>query len=213
MEIAGSAALVSGAASGLGAATAAALAAGGATVYGLDLPAAVGGATAPDGVTLLPADVTEEDGVRAALARIDDDGQQLRLAVNCADYPPEIVTYEDFVAKTLLGRVVAPHTQGASEAWLGLLACMRWPVPVTYLPHSIMVRGAPPILLVGSTHDPETNYVWAHELRNQMPSAVLLTRDGDGHTSSFLQNSRTSDAIAHYLITRQTPPPNTVYPD
>jgi hypothetical protein len=55
--------------------------------------------------------------------------------------------------------------------------------------------------------------VWAHELRNQMPSAVLLTRDGDGHTSSWLQNSRTSDAIAHYLITGQTPPPNTVYPD
>jgi len=135
------------------------------------------------------------------------------LAINCADYPREIVTYEDFVAKTLLGRVVAPHTQGASEAWLGILACMRWPVPVTYLPHSIMVRGAPPILLVGSTHDPETNYVWAHELRNQMPSAVLLTRDGDGHTSSWLHNSRTSEAIAHYLITRQTPPPNTVYPD
>ena len=135
------------------------------------------------------------------------------LAINCADYPPEIVTYEDFVAKTRLGRVVAPHTQGASEAWLGILACMRWPVPVTYLPHSIMVRGAPPILLVGSTHDPETNYVWAHELRNQMPSAVLLTRDGDGHTSSWLQNSRTSDAIARYLITGETPPPNTVYPD
>jgi hypothetical protein len=32
------------------------------------------------------------------------------LAINCADYPPEIVTYEDFVAKTLLGRVVAPET-------------------------------------------------------------------------------------------------------
>ena len=42
----------------------------------------------PDGVTLLPADVTEEDGVRAALARIDDDGQQLRLAVNCAGIAP-----------------------------------------------------------------------------------------------------------------------------
>jgi pimeloyl-ACP methyl ester carboxylesterase len=134
-------------------------------------------------------------------------------AINCADYPREIVTYKDFVAKTLLGRGVAPHTQGASEAWLGILACMRWPVPVTYRPHSIMVRGAPRILLVGSTHDPETNYVWAHELLNQMPSAVLLTRDGDGHTSSWLQHSRTSDAIAHYLITRHTPPPNTVYPD
>jgi NAD(P)-dependent dehydrogenase (short-subunit alcohol dehydrogenase family) len=88
MEIAGSAALVTGAASGLGQATAALLAARGATVYGLDLPRAVSGTTAPDGVTLLPADVTEEDGVRAALARVDDDGQQLRLAVNCAGIAP-----------------------------------------------------------------------------------------------------------------------------
>jgi NAD(P)-dependent dehydrogenase (short-subunit alcohol dehydrogenase family) len=88
MEIAGSAALVTGAASGLGRATAAALAAHGATVYGLDVDRAVSGASAPDGVTLLPADVTEEDGVRAALARIDDDGQELRLAVSCAGIAP-----------------------------------------------------------------------------------------------------------------------------
>ena len=88
MKIAGSAALVTGAASGLGAATAAALAAREASVYGLDLEKAVRGAAAPDGVTLLPADVTEEAGVRAALARIDDDGQELRLAVNCAGVAP-----------------------------------------------------------------------------------------------------------------------------
>jgi len=88
MEIAGSAALVTGAASGLGAATGAALAARGATVYGLDLEKSLAGASVPDGVTLLAADVTEETGVRAALARIDDDGQQLRLAVNCAGIAP-----------------------------------------------------------------------------------------------------------------------------
>jgi NAD(P)-dependent dehydrogenase (short-subunit alcohol dehydrogenase family) len=88
MEIAGSAALVTGAASGLGAATAAALAGRGATVYGLDLAGSVATATAPDGVTLLAADVTDEDGVRAALARIDDDGQQLRIGVNCAGIAP-----------------------------------------------------------------------------------------------------------------------------
>ena len=88
MEIAGSAALVTGAASGLGAATAAALAAGGVTVYGLDLPDAVAGVDAPAGVTLLPADVTAEDGVRAAIARVADDGQELRLAVNCAGIGP-----------------------------------------------------------------------------------------------------------------------------
>jgi NAD(P)-dependent dehydrogenase (short-subunit alcohol dehydrogenase family) len=76
VEITGTAALVTGAASGLGAATAAALAARGATVYGLD------------GVTLLAADVTEEEPVRAALARIDDDGAELRVVVSCAGIAP-----------------------------------------------------------------------------------------------------------------------------
>jgi hypothetical protein len=55
--------------------------------------------------------------------------------------------------------------------------------------------------------------VWAHELRDLIAGAVLLTRDGDGHTTSWLRSGRTRDAIAHYLITGETPPPNTVYPD
>ncbi|MFF4761829.1 SDR family NAD(P)-dependent oxidoreductase [Streptomyces sp. NPDC001292] len=89
MNITGSAALVTGAASGLGAATAAELAARGATVYGLDLEQAVAAAgPQPDGVTLLAADVTEEAPVRAALDRIDADGAVLRVAVNCAGIAP-----------------------------------------------------------------------------------------------------------------------------
>lgn len=88
MEITGTAALVTGAASGLGAATAAALAARGATVYGLDLPASIKGAEPPAGVTLLAADVTEDAPVREALARIDDDGAELRTVVNCAGIAP-----------------------------------------------------------------------------------------------------------------------------
>jgi len=39
----------------------------GASVHGLDLEKALVGATAPDGVMLMPADVTEEAGLRTAL--------------------------------------------------------------------------------------------------------------------------------------------------
>ncbi|MFD8593560.1 SDR family NAD(P)-dependent oxidoreductase [Kitasatospora sp. NPDC059646] len=89
MQLTGTAALVTGAASGLGAATAAHLAGLGAHVYGLDLPKAVESApAAPEGVTLLGADVTEEQPVRDALARIAADGRPLRLAVNCAGIAP-----------------------------------------------------------------------------------------------------------------------------
>ncbi len=59
MQVTGTAALVTGGASGLGAATAAALAAGGATVFALDLPAALEAAPAVDGVTYVAADVTD----------------------------------------------------------------------------------------------------------------------------------------------------------
>ena len=68
-------------------------------------------------------------------------------------------------------------------------------------------------LLVSATHDPSTPYVWAQDVRSQIHRSVLLTRDGDGHTSSLLQRSRTRDAIARYLITRKPPPPNTVLPN
>jgi pimeloyl-ACP methyl ester carboxylesterase len=135
------------------------------------------------------------------------------LAINCSDYPRDVITYGDFAATALLGRVLAPRTQGESEAWLGILGCMRWPVGVANPPHSATVRGATPILVVSSTHDPSTSYVWANELRTQITGAVLLTRDGDGHTTSWLGGGRTRDAIARYLITRKTPPPNTVFPD
>ena len=86
MEITGTAAVVTGAASGLGEATAAALVERGAIVLGLDLPAAIERATAPPGVTLVAADVTEEAPVRAALSAFD--AAPVRIAVNCAGIAP-----------------------------------------------------------------------------------------------------------------------------
>jgi pimeloyl-ACP methyl ester carboxylesterase len=135
------------------------------------------------------------------------------LAINCIDYPREVTTFDAFASTTLLGRMLAPHTQGGSEAWHAITGCIRWPVPLARPYHTVTVRGAPPILLVSSTHDTETPYPWARDMHDHIAGSVLLTRDGDGHTSSWRSGGRTRDAIAHYLITKQTPPPNTVYPD
>ncbi|WP_415972023.1 SDR family NAD(P)-dependent oxidoreductase [Rhodococcus sp. 077-4] len=86
MEISGTAALVTGGASGLGAATSARLAAAGVTVFGLDLPQSIerAGDNVPAGVTLIPADVTSEAEVEAALDTIVASGVPLRIVVNCA---------------------------------------------------------------------------------------------------------------------------------
>jgi NAD(P)-dependent dehydrogenase (short-subunit alcohol dehydrogenase family) len=85
MRIADTVAIVTGGASGLGGATARALADRGARVFGLDLPGAVAKATAdaPPGITFLAADVTSPEQVASAVDTAAQDGP-LRIAVNCA---------------------------------------------------------------------------------------------------------------------------------
>ncbi|MFT4030126.1 MAG: SDR family oxidoreductase [Protaetiibacter sp.] len=88
MQISGTTALVTGAASGLGAATAQALAARGAQVVGIDLAASIEKAAAIDGVRYVAADVTSEEQISAALASIGEDAPPLRIVVNCAGIAP-----------------------------------------------------------------------------------------------------------------------------
>jgi NAD(P)-dependent dehydrogenase (short-subunit alcohol dehydrogenase family) len=88
MQVARTAALVTGGASGLGAATAAALAARGASVFALDLPSAVAAAPEVAGVTYVSADVTDADKVRAAVGTAAGSGAALRVVVNCAGIGP-----------------------------------------------------------------------------------------------------------------------------
>jgi NAD(P)-dependent dehydrogenase (short-subunit alcohol dehydrogenase family) len=87
MQITDTSALVTGGASGLGAATAAALADRGARVFALDLPDSIAKAEQRDGITYVPTDVTEPEQVRAAVASAADAGP-LRTVVSCAGIGP-----------------------------------------------------------------------------------------------------------------------------
>ncbi len=89
MELARTTALVTGAASGLGAATAAALLEAGAQVVGLDLAGALEATEAREGLTYVATDVTDEAAVRAAVAVAGaDPSAPLRVVVNCAGIGP-----------------------------------------------------------------------------------------------------------------------------
>jgi NAD(P)-dependent dehydrogenase (short-subunit alcohol dehydrogenase family) len=87
MRVEGTAAIVTGGASGLGGATAAELASEGARVYAVDLATSIKSAPEVEGITYVEADVTDPEQVRAAVAAASADAP-LRTVVNCAGIGP-----------------------------------------------------------------------------------------------------------------------------
>jgi len=92
MDVRDTAAIVTGGASGLGAATAHFLAGRGAHVFALDLAAGIAAAPEVAGVTYVAADVTNGDEVRAAVTQAAGGSVPLRTIVNCAGIGPSMRT-------------------------------------------------------------------------------------------------------------------------
>lgn len=90
MQIKDTAAIVTGGASGLGAATAAALAGQGARVFAFDLAAALEGAPEVEGVEYVAVDVTDPEQVQSAVDTAAAAGVPLRTVVNCAGIGPSM---------------------------------------------------------------------------------------------------------------------------
>ena len=113
MDVSNTSALVTGAASGLGAATAAALVARGARVIGVDLPAGIEKAPAVESVSYHAADVTSPEEVRGAVVAAAEVAP-LRTVVNCAGIAPsarvlgkkgphDLALFETVIRVNLLG--------------------------------------------------------------------------------------------------------------
>ncbi|SNR28312.1 NAD(P)-dependent dehydrogenase, short-chain alcohol dehydrogenase family [Haloechinothrix alba] len=88
MELSQTAAIVTGGASGLGGATATALAGKGARVFALDLAEPIAAAERIDGITYVETDVTDPEQVQAAVDTAAGAGVPLRTVVNCAGIGP-----------------------------------------------------------------------------------------------------------------------------
>ncbi|MFJ3308635.1 alpha/beta hydrolase [Streptomyces sp. NPDC086549] len=124
-------------------------------------------------------------------------------AVNCLDLPPAFTT-PDQVKKDLPAFEKASPVFGPGLAWASL-NCAYWPVRPTGEPHRIEAKGAAPIVVVGTTRDPATPYIWAQSLARQLSSARLLTYVGDGHTAYGRGSACIDSAINTYLL-HGTPP-------
>jgi len=130
-----------------------------------------------------------------------DNETDANFAVNCLDRP---VT-ADVAAYDQLGPQYAKASPLFGPAFqYSNLGCAYWPVPPTGHVGPMSADGAPPILLVGGTGDPATPYAWAQAVNKQLAGSVLLTRNGNGHTS-YDASACAHSAIDAYLINLTLP--------
>ncbi|QBS40674.1 alpha/beta hydrolase [Nocardia sp. CS682] len=146
-----------------------------------------------------------------ASAAFTADSNHADLGVGCADFRPDFDSYAALKAQQTLLATIAPHTRGVSQSYRYLARCQGWPARANPARETV---AEPTIatLIVNATHDPSTSYGWAQLMLTQIRGSVLLTRDGDGHTS-FMGPGRTRDAIVGYLIDATPPAAGLVLPD
>jgi pimeloyl-ACP methyl ester carboxylesterase len=131
---------------------------------------------------------------------------EAETAVDCVDrpWPRTLPPWQAAAAQAARG---APQF-GAPIMW-GSLACAYWPVPAAP-PVRLRGKGAPPILVVGTTRDPATPFQWARALARDLESGLLLGWNGDGHTAYTRGSACVDSAVDKYLISLVVPSNGTV---
>jgi len=130
-------------------------------------------------------------------------------AVNCADFAQQptlaqIRTYQTEWRKKY------PMFGGPLAA--GLITCAAKVWPGTYDPYPTgPAKGAPPILVVGTTGDPATPYAQTAKLANMLGDGHVLTWEGEGHTA-YPQTTCITDAVNDYLLNLTVPKPGKTCP-
>jgi pimeloyl-ACP methyl ester carboxylesterase len=134
------------------------------------------------------------------------------ITIGCQDWSPTASSFEDFQSKMRMAEVLAPLNKGASQSWTVQASCVGWPAPPRNRPAKLKIQTQDPILIVNAIRDPSTSYAWAVGMLEEIENSVLLTRNGDGHTSWGFDNyaGATTAAIDHFLITKEAPAPGTV---
>jgi pimeloyl-ACP methyl ester carboxylesterase len=149
-------------------------------------------------------------GIADILNERNPDGTYTNLidalqAVDCLDRPvPTDIAYYDSLGPVFskISPLIGPWLQYSN------LGCAYWPVKPTGQAGPVTADGAPPILVVGGTNDPVTPYAWAQSVQRQLAGSVLLTRQGNGHTSSTDPCSVAAEDA--YLINLTLPAAGTV---
>jgi pimeloyl-ACP methyl ester carboxylesterase len=131
-----------------------------------------------------------------------DNAFQMLPVVNCLDYSDAI---SDAEIEALIPRFekASPTFGRIFAADLG--ACADWSHSSGRDGATLNAKGSAPILVVGTTRDPATPLRWAEGLAGQLDNAVLVKRDGDGHTAYHAGNTCVDETIEAYLVSGVVP--------
>jgi pimeloyl-ACP methyl ester carboxylesterase len=139
---------------------------------------------------------------RADDGSYSDNSTEAFLAINCMDY-----TYD---ADPATMRQQAADLAAAAPVigpyfGYGDIGCAVWPYQTRIERGPLHAKGSGPIVVVGTTNDPATPYVWAQSLAKQLDDGHLVTFHGEGHTAYNKSNSCVNDAVENYFLTGKPP--------
>ncbi|HEY0165990.1 MAG TPA: alpha/beta hydrolase [Jatrophihabitans sp.] len=122
------------------------------------------------------------------------------LAVNCNDSTLQIT---DELVGSVASKWISKYPIFGPNAAASLYSCYSWPRSDHPLPPA-SAPGAPPILVIGTRHDPATPYAATGVLAKALGSGVVLTWEGEGHTA-YPKTACVTSKVDSYLITARPP--------
>ncbi len=122
------------------------------------------------------------------------------FAVNCAD-TDETLTVDRI--RQLQGEWRQKYPLFGGSMALGLLTCSFWQGKRDPYPTGA-AKGAPPIVVVGTTGDPATPYENTAKLASMLGTGHVLTWEGEGHTA-YPSTQCIVTAVDRYLINLEVP--------
>ena len=131
-----------------------------------------------------------------------DNSVEVYQATTCVDndWTSDSASTLDRLAEiTAAAPTIGPYITLDDYAVLDVL-CNNWPYPAAEFPEEYDAEGAAPILVIGTTNDPATPYIWAQSLATQLSSGVLVTVDGDGHTAYNQDNDCVNLVVDEYFL-------------
>jgi pimeloyl-ACP methyl ester carboxylesterase len=134
---------------------------------------------------------------RTATGAYKDNSTEAFIGINCLDYAAESTTDASLRADAAKLASLAP-TLGLQLSYD--TSCASWPFQPTRTRAPIAADGSAPILVVGTTNDPATPYVWAKALAKELQNGHLITYKGEGHTAYNKSNSCVDKAVDDFFV-------------